>query len=336
MNENVEIIVGGRSYRRFTSYTIDAGIYNAAGMFDIELHPSCAATINKGDRCTIRVGGVTVLEGLVDRVGMSGGKNSLNLNIGGRDLMGLVVDTCIETFTTLRNKTLQEVAEYFLRQIDYVKRLPITFIDGADELDISQEYVQPTPGMTVFELLSGIAASRGLHFYLRPEGDLVFGRPQGFGNYIFSIWRTADDNCNFTRFNYNDDLSRRYSRVTVLGQAQSTPTTALSQINKKATATDNSFPFAKPLVVETQTAAQTLSQQARMILEQQRHDGFSVDYTVKGHTQRGWVWTIDAVCGVDDKRIPLQGEFLIYGRSFVLSKGEKSTTVTLGYRGVAG
>ena len=337
MNDDIELIIGNETYTHVTSYRIDSDIYNVAGSFDITLNSSYSNKITTGQLCTVRINGVIVLNGLVERVQMNGGKDSLSYTVSGRDLMGLVVDSCIEEFKTLRNKKLSEVAEYYLRQIDYVKFLEITYLDGAESLDIAQEYVQPVPGMTVFELLSGIAASRGIHFYMKPDGGLVFGRPQGFGSHTFSIYRTNDAHCNYTDFNYTDDLSQRFSHVIVLGQAQSTPTTSVSAINKKAILQDDAFPdFRKPLVLETNTAAETLEQQARMIIEQQRHEGFTVRYTVSGNTQRGNVWTTDAVCAVDDYRIPLQDEFLIYGRTLALSKNEQSTDVVLGKMGVAG
>lgn len=336
MSETVELIIGDRQIKRFMSYSVDSNIYAAAGSITVSLHPDYVSSVHTGDRCVFKVGGTIVFTGIIERVGGGGNKEQYSFDISGRDLMGLVVDYYIESFTTLRNKTLSDVAEHYLRQIDYVKQLNITYLDGCASMDVAQEYIQPSPGMTVFDLLSRMAASRGMHFYMRPNGNIVFGKPRGYGSGVYAIWRTPDGNCNYTDFSWNDDISQRNSRVTVVGQDESQPSTPVSEINKKAVLADNTFPaFTKPLVVETDGSAKRLSQQARMIIEQQRFNGWSVQYTVAGHAQRGTVWAPDTICAIDDSRIGLCDSLLVYGRTFIGSKKEQSTKLILGKLGVA-
>ncbi len=328
----MELIIGDRTIRRVISYAIDSNIYNAAGAFNVSLHPSYISQVNKGDRVTIRINGSTILTGLVDNPKVHGSRNSVNFTVYGRDLMGLVVDYHLESFRTIKNKTLAQVAELYLREIDYVRDLQILFLDGADRLDVAQEYVQPQPGQTVFELLSGIASARGMHFYMRPDGTMVFGKPKGFGKETFFIYN-ADGNGNVIDFEKNDDASQQYSRVVVIGQQRSSIDTGTQVLNKKATVTDPAFPFTKPLVVTTDTAAKTPEAQARMIMEQQRIDGFNVSYTVGGHSQRGNLWQPDTICAVDDQRLGLREELVVYGRTFNFERSRKTTKIVLGKMG---
>jgi prophage tail gpP-like protein len=332
MNDRLSIFVNGQTVEKFVRYTVNHNIYTAAGEFDIEVPKSQMKNINELDRIEIKVNGTTALTGLVERIEETGKKGTATWKLSGRDLMGLVVDEYLQTFRTLANKTLLEVADYFLGEIDHVKTLPRSYINGADLIDIAQEWVQPRPGQTVFELLAGIAASRGIHFYMRADGEIVFGKPQGFGSHIYAIWRDLNGNSNITGWSRIRDASQRYSRVTVLGQQQSKYTTAVADINQKATVVDGTFPtgLTKTMVLETQTAAQTLALQARMIIEQQRFNGYSVRYVTPGHSQRGYVWQPDTICAVDDARLRIQEEMLIYGRSFVLDKNNKSTELLLG------
>ncbi|MFA5751123.1 MAG: hypothetical protein WC898_02425 [Candidatus Paceibacterota bacterium] len=340
MSDVVAITIGDKQYSHFTSYSVSSGIYTAAGTFSITFPEKAAPEITTGKKCVITVDGATVLTGIVERREKRGSKQTAEMIVGGRDLMGLVVDYHIETFKTLRNKKLVDVAEYFLRQIDFIKSVNITYLDGADSLDIAQEYVQPVPGMKVFDLLSGIAAARGMHFYLRSNGSLVFGKPRGFGSETFFVWNTGENNCNYTEKGFVEDISQQYSRVTVTGQKQSDAFTGLKTINGKATVDDDEFPqFTKPLVVETQTAGETLSHQARMIIEQQRFDGWSLRYVLPGHSQKGNIWQPDTICAVDDYTIPYRGECLLYSRSFNMNKNsdgeaEKSTEIILGKMGL--
>lgn len=336
MSDNIQVTIGKKEIRRITRVTIDSNIYNAAGEFRVDMHPDYISTVNAGDRCAITIDGIVAIDAIIDRKGDSGEKGSSTFSITGRDLMGLVADCHIESFSTLRNKKLRDVAELYLRNIDYVKKCTITYLDGAGDLDVDQEYVQPAPGMTVFNLLSGIAAARGIYFYMRPDGNIVFGKPKGFGGNTFFVYRTNSRNTNIVHHDFYDDISQRFSRVTVLGQDESTRTTTISGINKKAIVSDDTFPaFGKPLVIETNTAAKSVSQQARMIIEQQRFAGWAVMYTLAGFSQRGHVWSPDTICAVDDSHLNIREECLVYGRRFDYRKGEKYTSVILGKMGVA-
>lgn len=333
MNDSMELIIGNRVISRILAYAVDANIYNAAGAFQFSVNPDYHGIIKKGDRAVIKINGKTILTGLVDNPRMRGSKSKNELIVYGRDLMGLVVDWHIETFRSLKNKTLAQVAELYLRAIPFVRESDIVFLDGAANLDIAGEYIQPQPGQTVFELLSGIAAARGLHFYMLPDGTMVFGKPKGYGATTFEVWR-ADGGSNVIDWDYNDDLSQQFSRITVTGQSRDEFGGGMKTVNKKATVTDPDFPFEKPLVVMTDREAKTPQEQARMVLEQQRIAGFNLSYTVGGHTQRGNIWTVGALCSVEDSRLQMRDKFVIYGRSFQLSKRTKSTRILLGKPGV--
>lgn len=331
MPDALSISIGENSFSGFTGYRIEHNIYDAAGSFSVEISPSVFRRVSMGQRLTIRVNGKVALVGTVERIEDQGDKSSRTIRISGRDLMGMVVDEYITSFHTLRNKKLSEVALKYLQGIDGLKSVNVTFLDGSDALDVPQEYVQPRPGQRVFDLLSGIAASRGMHFYMLPEGSLVFGKPKGYGKHTFRISRTPNDS-NVLGHGFVDDITQRYSDVTVVGQCQSTGSRSVIDLNKKVTATDSLFPpfFNKHMVVETQTAAETLTEQARYIIEQMRFAGWALKYTVPGHAQMGDLWRPDTLVSVDDRELDIRGEYLIYSRSFNLSKAAKSTDVIIG------
>lgn len=332
MNDRLSIITGGKTITGIVGYSIRHNIYAAAGEYDIEVSPSAIDLFNEGERIDIKIEGITALTGIIERIEESGSKRSLSYRVSGRDLMGLVVDEYIQSFKTLSNKKLYDVADCFLSRINHVNKLNRTYMDGAESLDISQEWVQPQPGQTVFDLLSNIAASRGIHFYMKPGGEIIFGKPKGYGSHIYSLWRTNDENSNIIEWSRIRDISQRYRTIIILGQQQSKFDTAATSINQKITATDDTFPqsLSKTMVLETQTAAQTLAQQARMIIEQMRLNGKSIRYITPGHSQRGHIWQPDTICAVDDYRLKMRGEYLIYGRTFVMNKQQKTTELILG------
>lgn len=330
MTDDVVLTIDGKAYRKFTSLDVDANIYQAAGQFDAEFSRRNAQGITTGSRAVITVNSIQVFDGIVESVQKGISKESDTVTISGRDIMGLVVDWCVERFQTLRNKTLAQVAGEYLRLIPFVKNIPIVFVDGADKLDVAQEYVQPSPGQTVFDLLNGIASARGINFYMRPAGTFVFGKPKGFG----SVPSTIGPH-NSLSLDFSDDISQRFSRVTVYGQAQSSSLLGASQLGKKATVNDTDLAVEKPLVIETGMAGVSVSKQARMILEQQRFNGWQLRYTVRGFSQMGRPWQPDTLCSVRDYRLPYIGQCLVYGRRFSLRKSQFTTSLTLGKTGVS-
>ncbi|MFA5424649.1 MAG: hypothetical protein WC374_12415 [Phycisphaerae bacterium] len=336
MTDEILIIVNDTTFDKISELHVAADIYTAAASFDAVV--GGGKNIQEGSRIKIAVNGKKSFDGIVDRVAKTGSKSADTVSISGRDLMGLIIDSHITSFTTISGKTLRQVAEYYLRQIDFVRHLNITYNAGAEALDVPQEFIQPRPGMTVFDLLSGIAAARGIHFYLRADGNIMFGRPQGYGGPVFYAW-CRDGRNNTLDYNFTSDISQRYSSIVVYAQDESTDSTDAASLNKKATINDSTFPgnFAKTLVIEAQVAGVSPAAQGRMLMEQQRFNGWKLDYIMNGFTQRGSPFRPDALMAVDDERVPFTGECLVYGRQFNLKKAEAvyTTTLTLGLRGLA-
>jgi prophage tail gpP-like protein len=321
-----------QTIRGFKSFSVDSDLYTAADEWEVALEPG--VTVPRGAESILRIGGQTVLHGIVDRRAYAGSKNSLSYTISGRDLMGLVVDTRIEQGRTLKNKRLADVAELYLRDIPFVSRKTIEFGPGVTSLDVPQEYVQVEPGMSVFDLLMGIAVGRGIHFYMRADGTVVFGTPAGSGRSQFTILN-REGNSTVKEFSFVDDMSQEYSTVTVLGQRQSGADVAPANRNARGEVQNDAVPFAKPFVLATQTDAQSPAEHARMLLEQQRAQSYQLSYTVSGVMQGSAVWTTDSLVDVRDDRLKIRGQRLIYGRRLQMSKtGGTTTQLRLGMPGV--
>jgi prophage tail gpP-like protein len=318
----------------FERYSVDSDLYTAADDWEVGL--ARYIDIPRGAECTLHYGGQQVLHGIVERRQRSGSKGVTTYSIGGRDLMGLVVGWYIQTGRTIKGKRLADVAELFLRDIPIISRKPIEFGPGVTALDVPQEYVHVHPGSTVFDLLMGISVARGIHFYIRPNGTVVFDTPSGRGKSRFTI-ENYDGAHNALRFDHRIDDSEQYSSITVLGQRQSGAAVAASSRNTSSTVQNPDCPIQRPYVLVTQTDAQTPSKQARMILEQQRARAEQLTYTVQGHLQGSAVWEPDSLVDVADDRLGIRGQYLVYGRRLEKSKdGGTTTEVRLGKPGAVG
>lgn len=352
MSDIVTLQIGNQRIENFTSYDIEADLYQAADRFTLEL-ANPEAPIAPGMQCKLYINNQLELTGLIDKTSRKYNKDGRALTIEGRDLLGLLTDSHAEQFVTVQGKTVKQLAEMLLTSVPFINRSQIVYQENvvgklkgkkktADSpltafLDTPQKFSQIEPGMTVFEVLAVYAASRGLMFFALPDGTLVFGRPRITGEAGFSITTSLDGkNNNVEAGEEINDISRRYSKITVVSQVQGGDDFGMdtSKINVKKTVTDAGFPFYKPLVVKLNNDSQTPELHGRMLLEKQRHDGYSLAYTASLHSQNGRNWSINELCTVNDEVLDIKRTLLIYNRRFRKNKQGSWTDIKLGPPGL--
>lgn len=343
--DNVTLQIAGQRIERFLSYTVESDIYTADDAFSLEL-AAPEIEIKRGQECTLWVNGEKELTGIIDKRSRKYDKGgSLVVRVEGRDLMGLLVDFYVEQFVSIEGKKLSELAEMLLRTVPFINRKGIRYQENivgklkgkkktVDQpligfLDTPQKISQTEPGMTVFEVLRTYAASRGLMFFALPDGTFVFGRPKAKGEPMFTVTCTKSGNGNNVLEGEEiDDISKRYSKITVIGQQQGQEDFGMdaTKIHTKATVEDKEFPFYKPFVATDNNDSQSPALHARFLMEQQRHQGYQLHYKVQGHSQGGKNWQINELCRVRDEVLAIDGVFLIYGRTFERSRTDGTTT----------
>jgi prophage tail gpP-like protein len=356
----VTLIVNGQKIENFLSYKIEADIYTADDAWSLELAQP-EAEIIAGQQCQLYVNDELHLTGLVDKVQKSYDKRGVRLSVEGRDLMGLLVDSYVEQFTTVEGKKLSELAEMLLKNVPYINRQAVAYQEDVvgslkqkkttkkvieedtedsfiELIDTPQKLSQIEPGMTIFEVLRTYSLSRGLMFFAMPDGTFVFGRPKASGEprYHLTCRKRDPVNNNVLSGERLVDLSQRYSKVTVIGQAQGLDEDGddATKVRTKAVREDPDFPFYKPYVTTNNNDAQSPAQHARMVMEKQKHEGFQLKYRVPGHSQNGDIWNINELCQVQDEVLGEDAVYLIYGRTFEMDKGGVYTDLTLGKPGI--
>jgi len=342
MPDKVELRINDMKIEHFLSYQIDSDLYVPADAFRIQL-ANPETDIPQGASCELFVNDTLELTGIIDVIHKKVDKNGVSLSVEGRDLLGVAVDSYCEKFDTVSGKTIKQLAEMLLADIYELDRVTVVYqqnIVGKMKksknvgsgflslLDTPQKISKIEPGMTVFEVLKTYAASRGMMFYSLPDGTFVFGRPLAKGEPAFTLTLRKDGiGNNVVESEKIDDISKRYSKVTVVGQQQGQNALGLpTQINTKETVPDDEFPFYKPYVTKNNNDSMSPKQHARMIMERQRREGLQMNYTVARHSQDGRNWTINALCRVNDEVQGINGVYLIYGRTFELSKDAGPTT----------
>jgi prophage tail gpP-like protein len=334
MQDKVELLINNRRVELFQAYRIESDLYTPADAFSLTLsNPDFQIT--RGQTCQVLVNGTLEMSGIIDRTIRSVNKQGRTFKVEGRDLLGLVVDHFLEEFIDLEGYSLKALAEKLLKTIPFINRKTVVF--GAEQKPVETEdtVMKIEPGDTAFAVLSRFAAARGLLFYSRPDGTFVFGKPKAKGNAEFQITLREDGvGNNAEEGSVTEDISRRFSKVVVLGQQQGGEDVDVEDINTYGSASDQTFPFFKPFVQTMNHSASAPSLLARMTLEQQRAEGLILEYVVKGHSQRGKNWTPNALCRVEDTVNGFTGLALIYGRTFEGDKRKPLTRVRLGLPGV--
>lgn len=367
VSDKVTLQIGNQRIENFVSYNINADLYQAADNFTLEL-ANPEAPVKAGMQCKLYVNNELALNGLIDKTVKKYDKGGSTLVVDGRDLMGMLVDSYCETFPTLQDKKLSDLVEYLvfgnevsaLPAIDNIVRPPIPYISRSEFtyqkdvvgklkgkkktadsplttfLDTPQELSKIDPGMTVFEVLSVYAASRGMMFWLdyRQDGmKLVFGRPKIKGEPRFIITTRLDGRGNNVESGEEiNDISRRYSKVTVISQVQKKDGTWK---NERYPAFDKEFPFYKPFVTQINNDSKAPELFARMLIEKQRHDGYSLNYVAPLHSQNGKNWSINELCTVNDEVLGIkQRTMLVVSRSFRKNKAGSWTDIRLGPPGL--
>ncbi len=346
----LEFCSDGKTWKKvehFLSYSLEADLNIADHAFSVELaNPEIAIT--KGAQCRLHVNDKLELTGIVDRRFRRCDKQGKKQVVEGRDLMGLIVDSCAEQFVSVEGKTLKQLAEMLLKDVPFINRAAIEYQQNlvgklksrkgnqaafglAALWDTGERVAQIHPGMTKFQVLQMYAMSRGQMFFSLPDGTFVFGRPLVGGDPDFTIVFNQEGlGNNALSAEVEENISKCYSKVIVVGQQQGNPIDG-NDVGKRNVSSkpvyDPTFPFYKPFVQVSYNDSQTPQQHARLILEKARHDGFRLVYELPRHSPDGANnYTINRIASVQDDVHDVHGDFLVSGRTFKLDKGNGPTT----------
>lgn len=346
----------GKTWKKvehFLSYTVESDLYIADHAFSLEL-ANPEMEILKGAQCRLHVNDQLELTGVVDRRLRRCDKKGRKLVIEGRDLMGILVDAYCEEFVSVQGKTLGQLAEMLIGPNKQTGRPALPFINrklivGKTELagkldtkrrrgtaDFLSMFETPQPlrqtavGMTVFQVLQTYALSSGVMFFGLPDGRFVFDRPLTGGEPDYDIiFNAQGKGTNALSAEVDENISKGYSKVTVIGQRQGTDLDHMDVTRtmvKSKPMLDRDFPFYKPFVQCTSHDSQTPDQHARLLLERMRHEALRLCYEMPRHSQNGRNYTVNRLARLRDDVHGYHGNYLVTGRAYKLSKSDGPTT----------
>ena len=214
----VAVRIDGQEHRDWLAYDIDSDFLIPADGFEFELGVDAiqAAVPNlAGKRCEVVLNGETVLTGIIGNQHHDKAKGQRSLRLTGRDLAGLLVD-CSAPQLNVKGMTVlaaaQKLAEPWKTHIKTV-RLKADKNPTLGKIDIE-------PGESVWQALTHIANSVGLHVWLEADGSLVVGGADYSTPPVATLlWSKTDRRCNVERLAIEYDSDNRYSEVVFLAQS---------------------------------------------------------------------------------------------------------------------
>lgn len=341
MRDKIFLQIDNMKIEHFLSYSVHNHLFNAADSFSMELmNPKIK--IKEGARCKLYVNDRLELNGIVERIAERYDKAKRSLTIEGRDLMGLVADSYVEDFFDLKDHSLKDIAQRLLKNIPFINRKKIIYAKGSKERSVSQDnkeltmdVTSPSPGDRVFEVLARCAMSHGLLFFSLPDGTFVFGKPRARGNIDFVLVCRKDvKGNNILEAERVRDIKAHFSKVTVTGDRQGRDNLGVDDLGYNVSVEDKSYPFYKPKVLDTSYADSDPESFAKLEMKHDRFEGLLLNYKTFAHSQNGKNYQVNDICHVEDEVFGISGNYLIYARTFKMSKNGVFTDLNLSRLGI--
>lgn len=306
--ETVKIVLGDQEIIQCEDMTLASDLYDPAGKWSMSLGER--VTAKSGARCMIYINGVLELTGVVDSVEETESRGSHSWSVEGVSLAGLLGRSFLTKWTNPPT-TLDAAARRLLSEIPYVKSLKWK-IEGDDP---SKEHAKFDVGDTVHGVLNEFAQNRGLLFWAKPDGSLVFGKAAGKGEADYFL-----DSSIITMRRRREDGSNLHSEVHIVSDSDEAGHQVYVARNASAPIR---LPFAAAYNGHDNAG---MRKQAAEYLRQEKLAAEQLNYSVSGFSIRGSNWQINKRVLVDDERFSIKDTLLLRTRTFRYNRKSGSTT----------
>lgn len=318
--DQLELRAGGERLDKWVRYTVSNGLYEPEGSFELET--SALVKTKKGDSAQIWINGKLEFTGIVDRVVRKTSRSGSTRMVTGRSLCSVLVDSSVTDFKTSMPTSLPALAEHLIRKLPFIGKKDFVFNSGSDKAKVKRDFVQASPGDSVFDVLKRAANSQGYLFWCTADGRFVFDKPAVTGDAKFRIVGRPGAT-NYIDGSVSESIEDCHSEVIVMGESQSDDG---GHKYVAATAKAASFPFYRPLVVSWNEDEVLARKTAELRLAAEKAQGTELEYTMPDHAQNGRNWTLNAFCRVEDESNEADDTYLVVNRKFTLSRDEGPRT----------
>lgn len=323
----------------YDSISVSHSLDTVSGVFSMITNGVALADLpyRVGDLCVITVDDTTVINGYIDIIESSYNKSTHKIMVKGRDRTADIIDSTIggeyefNTPITLVELIRQILIQSNLSTISVVSQVDATIRFSADEL-ISAEV-----GGSIFELMSGYCAKKGLLITKTGDGNILLTRGVGVDSGFRLSNRIAGDT-------YNNilgaksviDHSDRYHSYTIVSGTNVAGSnlgglgTTAAIVANIGTAVDDDVRSTRvmTMVADKPSDNPTLATKSAWVANVHRAKSFSYLATVQGHRDdvTGNVWYPNNRVYIEDDINNVYGKYLINSVTYNQSVNKGSTT----------
>ena len=337
MNKNeITLKVNGKSYGGWTSATVEKSLFNLTGAFGLaatDIYPGQLRKweIKLGDQCTVQINKQTIITGYIEDIPISYDATSHNIQFGGRDKTGDLVDCSFDGDANEWDR---------LNIISIIRKICDPFgISVAVDYSVINRFNVPWPenfvaneGDTAFDLISKLCKMNGILPVSYGDGYLTLtrvGTSRGVQNKAHDVLELGRNVKSGSIEQSNKDRFQTYI-VKGQGVGNDDKTEALVYTGPTGRKIDSVINRYRPIVIFTETECDEGRCLERAKWEANLHAGLSrrLEYEVQGWTQsNGKVWPLNALVQVKDNFLGIKNkELLIAALSFNIDSSTGTVT----------
>lgn len=351
----VSVVANGIEYEGFKSYNISRSVENLSGVFKLEasLEGFNGLPFTNADEIKIAVGGVTVLTGYIEIVGVDYSATGHTIRIEGRDKTADIIDSTVgEKIEFVAPVTLSKVIQSV---IDEIGASGVSVINNAGTVApfVKGELVTGQIDEKIFDFLEKYTRKRQVLMTTDGQGNVVLAQAGSTRASValLNIVGNGEQN-NILSSNVSYDLSQRYNKYQVISQGNPSAVSGADSgfnigtslaladlgqqsnyddiISRKGEAIDPDIRSSRVLhiVAESSTDKGTLPQRAAWEANIRRARSLNYSATVQGHTQgdSGRPWEPNTLVQVKDEFALMSANLLIKQVTYYLSVDQGTTT----------
>ncbi len=328
---DIVLKIDGKEFTGWTGATVEKSLFHMSGAFGLtatDIFPGNAEKwgLGMGDECEVIIDDQTLITGYIEDIPILYDAISHNIQIGGRDKTGDLVDcSFVGTSTEWLEQTVGNIIENLC--------LPFGIQVNIDDSAAAQVNTKIADDIS-FKINEGESTFDTIFRLCKMKGIL----PVSYGDGRLVLTRTGTEKVNdFLELgknvlsgNIDQSNKERFQTYIVRGQGEKTFWNKVEDISSKGEATDNIIKRYRPFVILSESKTVSGSALDRAEWERNTRAGKSriIEYEVQGWTQsNGEVWPLNALVKVKDDFLGIDGKtLLIASISFSLDSDSGSRT----------
>lgn len=325
MSNKNEIIlkVAGKAFRGWTSVVVEKSLYQITGAFGLSATDIFPGNMQKwgfvlGDECVIEINGQTIITGYIEDLPITYSNDSHNIQIGGRDKTGDLVDC---SFIESRNAWTDQTVLHIITALCSPFSIDIA-VDDSVTTQVKTKVVgefRADEGDVIFDLIIKLCRSVAILPVSYGDGKLTLTR----AGIEYKAHDTLELGVNVKSGSIDQSNKDRFRTYIVKGQGEGTDEKTLWDIIEPVAPpyVDEIIMRYRPIVIFSERKCDTGQCIVRAEWEARNRAGKSrnLEYEVQGWTQsNGDVWPLNAMVSVKDSFLGINNSLLIAAVSFSL------------------